>query len=88
MNRRSFFTFLASVPIGIAAVPKIAADVAAWDTPVNANAVALDWTAGCTVKPYLNCDGAEFCGETYPQLRAVLDGTTLPDANAKFRLLN
>src|SRR5882672_5582096 len=37
------------------------------------------WVSGCTVPPYLNCDGTAFNGATYPALAIVLAGTTLPD---------
>ena len=37
------------------------------------------WVSGCTVPPYLNCDGTTFSSATYPQLSVVLGSTTLPD---------
>jgi len=42
------------------------------------------WIAGCTVPPYLNCDGTTFSSATYPTL-ANLIGTTLPDSRGRFR---
>jgi len=41
------------------------------------------WIAGCTVPPYLNCDGTAFSSVTYPALAIVLNGTTLPDARGR-----
>jgi hypothetical protein len=38
-----------------------------------------NWVSGCSIPPYLNCDGTTFSGVTYPQLAVVLGGTTLPD---------
>lgn len=37
------------------------------------------WISGCTVPPYLNCDGTSFSSATYPVLVVRLAGTTLPD---------
>jgi hypothetical protein len=44
-----------------------------------------NWVSGCTVAPYLNCDGTAFSSATFPQLVNVLGGTTLPDARGRFR---
>ncbi|MDE2096860.1 MAG: tail fiber protein [Patescibacteria group bacterium] len=43
------------------------------------------WITNCTVPPYLNCDGTAFNGATYPQLAALLGGTTLPDLRGRTR---
>jgi hypothetical protein len=44
------------------------------------------WVSGCTVPPYLNCDGTTFSSATYPILSLVLGGTTLPNSQGKYRL--
>jgi len=41
------------------------------------------WVTGCTVPPYLNCDGSTFSSAVYPQLANILGGTTLPDARGR-----
>lgn len=43
------------------------------------------WVSGCTVAPYLNCDGTAFSGVTFPQLAVILGGTTLPDTRGRVR---
>lgn len=43
------------------------------------------WVSGCTVPPYLNCDGTAFSSATYPALANILGGTTLPDSRGRFR---
>lgn len=43
-----------------------------------------NWVSGCTVPPYLNCDGTAFSSATYPQLAALI-GTTLPDPRGRVR---
>lgn len=43
------------------------------------------WVSGCTVPPYLNCDGTTFSATTYPQLAVIFGSTTLPDSRSKFR---
>jgi len=45
------------------------------------------WVSGCTVPPYLNCDGTTFSSGTYPQLYAVLGSTTLPDSRGRTRAI-
>lgn len=52
-------------------------DVAGSSTP--------SWITGCTVPPYLNCDGTAFSSATYPYLRNYLGGTTLPDLRGRVR---
>lgn len=37
------------------------------------------WVSGCSVAPYLNCDGTTFSSATFPQLAVILGGNTLPD---------
>lgn len=37
------------------------------------------WITGCSVPPYLNCDGTTFSAVTYPYLNSKLGGNTLPD---------
>lgn len=44
-----------------------------------------NWITGCTVPPYLNCDGSVFSSATYPALAARLGGTTLPDSRGRAR---
>jgi hypothetical protein len=43
------------------------------------------WVSGCTVPPYLNCDGSTFSATTYPALATILGSTTLPDARGRSR---
>lgn len=43
------------------------------------------WVSGCTVPPYLNCDGTSFSSATYPYLSTILGGTTLPDSKGRYR---
>ena len=43
------------------------------------------WIAGCTIKPYLNCDGSVFSSATYPALATILGTTTLPDLRGRVR---
>lgn len=43
------------------------------------------WVTGCTVPPYLNCNGGTFSAATYPQLAIILGSTTLPDARGRSR---
>lgn len=43
------------------------------------------WVSGCTVPPYLNCNAGTFSSATYPQLTALLGGTTLPDSRGRAR---
>lgn len=43
------------------------------------------WVTGCTVPPWLNCDGSAISSATYPTLFTMLGGT-LPDARGRFRL--
>jgi microcystin-dependent protein len=42
------------------------------------------WVTGCSINPYLNCDGTTFSSATYPAL-ANLIGTTLPDSRGRTR---
>lgn len=53
-----------------------------WD---YAGSSVPSWVTGCTVPPYLNCDGTSFSSATYPALATILGGTTLPDSRGRFR---
>lgn len=53
-----------------------------WD---HAGSSVPAWVAGCTVPPYLNCDGTTFSSAVYPALANYLGGNTLPDARGRFR---
>lgn len=53
-----------------------------WD---YAGSSVPNWVSGCTIPPYLNCDGTSFSSATYPTLSIILGGTTLPDARGRFR---
>lgn len=53
-----------------------------WD---YAGSSVPNWVSGCTVPPYLNCDGSTFSATTYPALAVVLASTTLPDSRGRFR---
>src|SRR5882724_4241057 len=43
------------------------------------------WVSGCTVPPYLNCNGGTFSATTYPALAVILGSTTLPDSRGRAR---
>ncbi len=43
------------------------------------------WVTGCTIPPYLNCDGTTFSSATYPQLATIMGGNTLPDSRGRSR---
>lgn len=43
------------------------------------------WVSGCTVAPYLNCDGTTFSATTFPALAMILGSTTLPDSKGRAR---
>jgi microcystin-dependent protein len=43
------------------------------------------WVSGCTVPPYLYCNGGTFSAATYPFLNTILGGNTLPDARGRSR---
>ncbi len=53
-----------------------------WD---YAGSSVPNWVSGCTVPPYLNCNGTTFSSATYPALHTVLGGTTLPDSPGRVR---
>lgn len=53
-----------------------------WD---YAGSSVPNWVSGCTVPPYLYCDGTTFSSATYPWLSVVLGGTTLPDLRGRYR---
>ncbi|WP_426418469.1 hypothetical protein [Bradyrhizobium genosp. A] len=42
------------------------------------------WISGCTIPPYLNCDGSAISSASYPVLFSMLGGT-LPDARGRSR---
>lgn len=44
------------------------------------------WVSGCSVPPYLACDGSTFSAVTYPYLNTILGTTTLPDSRARVRI--
>lgn len=43
------------------------------------------WVSGCTIPPYLQCDGTAFSSATYPHLRNFLGSATLPDSKGRTR---
>jgi microcystin-dependent protein len=45
-----------------------------------------NWVSGCSLPPYLNCDGTTFSSAAYPALATVLGGNTLPDSKGRQRL--
>lgn len=49
------------------------------------DATVPNWITGCTIPPYLNCNGTTFSGSTYPYLAAKLGSTTLPDLRGTAR---
>ena len=53
-----------------------------WD---YAGSSVPNWVSGCTVPPYLNCDGSAFSAGTYPTLAVIMGGTTLPDMRGRSR---
>jgi microcystin-dependent protein len=53
-----------------------------WD---HAGSSVPAWVSGCTVPPYLNCDGSGFSAATYPVLATYIGGTTLPDLRGRVR---
>ena len=53
-----------------------------WD---YAGSSVPNWVTGCTIPPYLNCDGTTFSSATYPALATILGGITLPDSRGRFR---
>jgi hypothetical protein len=44
------------------------------------------WISGCSVPPYLLCDGSTYSAVTYPFLNTILGTTTLPDSQARVRI--
>lgn len=45
-----------------------------------------NWVSGCTVPPYLHCDGTAFSSATYPALYVVRNNSTvLPDTRGRSR---
>jgi len=56
-----------------------------WD---YAGSSVPNWVSGCTIPPYLNCDGTSFSSATYPALNVIMGGTTLPDMRGRGRIYN
>lgn len=46
---------------------------------------AHHWVSGCSIPPYLNCDGSAFSSAFYPTLTLMAGGTTLPDFRGRYR---
>lgn len=46
----------------------------------------IDFVGPAAPEGWLVCDGSAFSAAAYPDLAAVLGGTTLPDARARFRV--
>lgn len=42
-----------------------------------------NWVSGCTIPPYILCDGSGFSSATYPQLSAILGTSTVPDLRGR-----
>lgn len=53
-----------------------------WD---YAGSSVPQWLSGCTVPPYLNCDGTSFSSAVYPILATILGTTVLPDSKGRTR---
>lgn len=51
-----------------------------------AGATVPVWISGCSVPPFLLCDGSTYSAVTYPFLNTILGTTTLPDARARVRI--
>lgn len=51
-----------------------------------AGATVPVWISGCSVPPFLLCDGSTYSAVTYPYLNTILGTTTLPDAQARSRI--
>lgn len=47
-----------------------------WD---YAGSSVPNWVSGCTVQPYLNCDGTAYNTANYPALLSILGSSILPD---------
>jgi hypothetical protein len=54
-----------------------------WD---YAGSSVPNWVSGCTVPPYLNCDGSTFNPSTYPQLFTIMGSSILPDSRNRARV--
>lgn len=44
-----------------------------------------NWVSGCTVPPYVAADGTAVSSALYPQLVAIMGGTTTPDLRGRYR---
>jgi microcystin-dependent protein len=53
-----------------------------WD---YAGSSVPSWVSGCSIPPFVNCDGTVISSATYPALTTILNGTTLPDARGRTR---
>lgn len=67
----------------IRTVQEIYGPAAAPAVPVG---TIVDFIGATPPTGWLACNGATFSAATYPELAAVLGGTTLPDARGRFRL--
>ncbi len=47
-----------------------------WD---YAGSSVPNWVSGCSIAPYLDCNGTTFSSASFPALAAILGSTTLPD---------
>lgn len=45
-----------------------------------------NWVSGCSVPPYLQCNGTSFSSASYPALAAILGSTTTPDQRGRTRI--
>jgi|SRR5882672_78271 len=43
------------------------------------------WVSGCTIAPYLNCDGSVIASSIYPLLPIILGSSLLPDSKGRAR---
>lgn len=55
-----------------------------WD---YAGSSVPNWVSGCSVAPYLMCNGGTFSSSTYPTLSNILGSTTLPDQRGRTRYM-
>lgn len=67
----------------IRTVQEIYGPAAAPAVPVG---TIVDFIGATPPTGWLDCNGATFSAATYPELAAVLGGTTLPDARDRFRV--
>lgn len=55
-----------------------------WD---YAGSSVPNWISGCSLAPYLVCNGATFSATNYPALASILGSTTLPDQRGRARYM-